>query len=58
MYPGVRYYSYNRTIMNLEKKKPVLKTGSDKLYVNKHSYQSCKCNDLKGSERKAQSKSD
>ena len=31
------------------KKNPVLKTGSDKMYVNKHSYQSCICNDLKGS---------
>ena len=43
--------------MNLEKKNPILKTGSDKMYVNKHSYQSCKRNDLKGFEHKAQSKS-
>ena len=52
-----RYYSNDRNIMNLEKKSPVLKTGLDKMYVNKHSDQSCKCNVLKGSEHNEQSKS-
>ena len=43
--------------MNLENKNPVMKTGLDKMYVNKHSDQSCKHNDLKGSEHNEQSKS-
>ena len=46
-YASRRYNTNNRTIMNLEKKNPVLKAGSDKKYAYKHSCQSFKRNDLK-----------
>ena len=53
-YVSRRYNTNNRTIMNLEKN-PVLKTGYDKKNAYKHTVvcQSCKSNDLKGSEGKA-----
>ena len=38
-------------------KKSCSEEGLDKMYVNKHTYQSWKCNDLKVSEHKVQSKS-
>ena len=53
-----RYYSNNRTIMNSEKKNPVLKKDwTESLHAYKHSWESCKRNDLKESEHKVQSKS-
>ena len=54
-----RYYSNNRTIMNLEKKSCSENRIGQEVYmlIYKHSCQSCKCNDLKESEPKVHSKS-